>query len=110
MSDKIFFLSLFLLFLYKQIKNNMETEKFERLQKISEIYKPYQNINFFTNDCETIFSIDPESDTCEYFVTVTSSCGCCGENEIRETELSRILEFMSEIEFQEFIQHITENE
>lgn len=108
LSDKIFFLSLFLLFLYKQIKNNMETPKNERLQIISNLYKTHKQINYFTEDCETIFSIDPESDTCEYFVTVTAPCGCCGETELRDTDLSYMLELMSETDFQEFVKHLTE--
>jgi hypothetical protein len=69
-------------------------------------YNPSKNINFFTEDAETIISINPETDTCEYFVTVTARCGCCGESDFRETTLTQMLEWMSEDDFNEFIRHL----
>ena len=60
-------------------------------------------VDFFTSDCEHVNFIDVETDTVEFTVTCTASCGCCPDTEQREESLSHIMDGMTDDEFQELI-------
>lgn len=62
-----------------------------RIEQLKQVVIPGKTIDFFTEDAETIIYIDIESDTIEYFVSVTAACGCCGENEFREDTITHFL-------------------
>ena len=79
-----------------------------KIEQLKEVLIPGKTIHFFTEDAETIFSIDIESDTIEYFVSVTAACGCCGEYEDREMGLTDFLGYMSDEDFQELLKHLSE--
>ena len=79
-----------------------------KIEKLKQVLIPGKRIDFFTADSETIFSIDIESDTIEYFVSVTAACGCCGENEFREDTITHFLEFMSDDDFSDLLKHLSE--
>ena len=80
----------------------------EHLLKIKKVFKPGQRVNFLTEFSETIYFICPETDRCQYYKTVTASCGCCGDIEEREEDLSYILEYMTDEDFNDFVEHIKE--
>jgi hypothetical protein len=60
-------------------------------------------VDFFTSDCEQVNFIDVETDTVEFTITCTASCGCCSDIEQREESLSHIMDGMTDDEFQELI-------
>jgi hypothetical protein len=78
-----------------------------RIEQLGEVLISGKTIDFFTEYGETIIYIDIESNIIEYFVSVTSACGCCGENEFREDSLSHFLEFMSDDDFSELLKHLS---
>ena len=79
-----------------------------KIEQLKQVFVPGKTIKFFTEDAETIFSIDVESDSIEYFVSVTAACGCCGEYEDREMGLTDFLGYMSDEDFQELLKHLSE--
>ena len=79
--------------------------------KKQEIKKYYDNSNFkifFTDDCESIVQIDFENEIVFYFVYVTTSCGCCSEIEDHEKDLNHFLEYLSDSDYEMFLDEIKE--
>jgi hypothetical protein len=74
-----------------------------RLDKLKQVFIPNKKINLFTEDCETITGIFIELNIIEYFVTVTASCGCCGEYEHRDYNLDEYLDLISEEDFNDLL-------
>jgi hypothetical protein len=67
------------------------------------IGEKHKSLDMFTEDAETILFIDLDDDRIEFHVTVTASCGCCGETEFREDSLTHFLEFISDSDFEELL-------
>ena len=77
--------------------------------KKQEIKKYYDDSNFklfFTNDCENIVKIDFENEIVFYFTSVTASCGCCSEIEDCETGLNHFLEYLSDSDYEMFLNEL----
>ena len=64
-------------------------------------------IEFFTDDAEQVHFICVETDVVEFTVTVTARCGCCGEIESRERTLEEFFEFMSDSDFAELTETLS---
>lgn len=81
----------------------------ERIKLISEIIGEHShsiNLQFSTEDCETIYSLCVEKNEIYYTKSMPEECGCCDRFEEFDSELDRFLEFMSEADFIDFIEHI----
>ena len=75
----------------------------EKKTKFKEHYKEKEFELFFTEEYETITSIDFENEIVYYYVNITASCGCCSYPEDRETDLDDFLEYLSDNHFEELI-------
>ena len=61
-------------------------------------------INFFTSDCEQLNFLDVPNDTIEFTTTFTLSCGCCSDWNQNESDLSHIMDLMSDSEFEDLLE------
>jgi hypothetical protein len=52
------------------------------------------------------FYVDVDRDFLEGYAHVTASCGCCGDTEYRETELSYELQYMDELDFRDLLEQL----
>ena len=75
----------------------------ERISTLKETYTETQRIYFFTENAEQIYGIDIDNNTIYYSVSVTLNCGCCGDIEHREDNLDWFIGYMSECDFNDFI-------
>jgi hypothetical protein len=80
----------------------------ERIKVISEIYKDNTMLDFQTHENDTIFSLDIDKNEIHYTYTFLEECGCCDRTEEDYDDLDIYLGYMSESEFNEFVEHIKE--
>jgi hypothetical protein len=81
----------------------------KRILLLKEVYEENQTIDFFTEDAERIYDINIDDNIICYTVSVTLGCGCCGDYEQRTNELDWFIFYMSESDFNDFIEHIKNN-
>jgi hypothetical protein len=63
-------------------------------------------VDFYTSDCEQLNFIDVESDIVEYIISVVKSCECCSEYEFQTSKLNHIMDYMSDVEFEELCDEV----
>lgn len=76
-----------------------------RIERLRQVYFHNCREPFYTRNCEYINTIDFDNNTVYYVQYVQQSCGCCSYPEDFDTELTHILGFMEDDEFEEMIQH-----
>lgn len=87
----------------------MKTKKeigIERVKIVSEIYKDNMVLDFQTVENDEIFSLDISKNTIHYTCVFVEECGCCDGIEETSDDLDIYLGYMSENEFNEFVEHV----
>ena len=88
---------------HTHMKNNIKTN----YQKLIKLFpKKRFNINFYTEDCETITMICTETNEIEYFKYVTASCGCCSDIKNYKENADYIINYLSDYDFQELFKEL----
>ena len=78
----------------------------ERIKVISEIYKDNMVLDFQTVENDTIFNLDISKNKVYYTYIFIEECGCCDGMDEGDDDLDMYLGYMSESEFNEFVEHI----
>lgn len=78
----------------------------ERIKVISEIHKDNMDLDFQTVENDTIFNLDISKNKVYYTYVFVEECGCCDSMDKDDDDLDMYLGYMSESEFNEFVEHI----
>lgn len=84
-------------------------ENTDRVRKIYELYDQTRFKSYFTEDCETITSIDCENNTIHYYFSYVEECGCCSNIEEKESDLDWFITYMSDSDFEGLITELKLN-
>ena len=76
----------------------------ERIDKFLDIFTSPKKIDFFTEESHSIYDLSVEKNEIYYRVVEVLECHCCDDWVDKESNLDWYIGFMSENEFNEFIE------